>query len=222
MNPKIVFFDLDGTLIDQFKPIYRSYLHALERLGLEPVDYETVKRTVGGSVDVTMERLIGPELAPRAVEIFLPYFDSIMFEDLIALPGAMEILESLQANDKRLAVFTNKRGDAARATLKHLGMTPFLEKIIGANDTPWRKPQLEFTRHALDAMNGTPEQSCLVGDSPFDVESATVVGMPCHVVATGTHDQEQLGETEAKSVHANLSELARECFDLDISPNFDT
>ena len=41
-------------------------------------------------------------------------------------------------------------------------------------------------------------------------------------VATGTHDQEQLGETEAKSVHANLSELARECFDLDISHNFDT
>ncbi|MFP6899844.1 MAG: HAD family hydrolase [Opitutales bacterium] len=218
MTPHTVFFDLDGTLIDQFKPIYRSYLHALEQLDLEPVDYETVKRTVGGSVDVTMERLIGPELAPRAVEIFLPYFDNIMFEDLIALPGAREILEALQAQGKRLAVFTNKRGDAARATLEHLELTSFLDEVIGANDTPWRKPQPEFSRHALEKMQSRAEESCLVGDSPFDLQSASVVGMPCHLVATGTHSLEQLAETDAASVHENLFELGRARFDLDLDP----
>ena len=219
MTPKTVFFDLDGTLIDQFKPIYRSYLHALEELNLEPVDYETVKQTVGGSVDVTMERLIGPELAPRAVEIFLPYFNTIMFEDLIALPGAQEILEALRAKSKRLAVFTNKRGDAARATLEHLKLTPFLDEVIGANDTPWRKPQPEFSDYALEAMKTTPDESCLVGDSPFDLESASVVNMPCHLVATGTHDLDQLSGIGADSVHPNLFELADKCFGLDIGPS---
>ena len=218
MIPNTVFFDLDGTLIDQFKPIYRSYLHALKQLNLEPVDYETVKQTVGGSVDVTMERLIGPELAPRAVEIFLPYFDSIMFEDLIALPGAREILDGLQAQGKRLAVFTNKRGDAARAPLEHLELTTFLDQVMGANDTPWRKPQPEFSRHALEKMQTTAEESCLVGDSPFDLQSASVVGMPCHLVATGTHSFEQLSETGANSVHNDLFDLGRACFDLEIEP----
>jgi phosphoglycolate phosphatase len=218
MTTHTVFFDLDGTLIDQFKPIYRSYLHALEELGLPTVDYETVKRTVGGSVDVTMERLIGPELAPRAVEIFLPYFDKIMFEDLIALPGSREILEALQAQGKRLAVFTNKRGDAARATLDHLGFMPLLDEVFGANDTPWRKPQPEFSLHVLEKMNTSPEASCLVGDSPFDLQSAAVVGMPCHLVATGTHDLEQLGETNATSVHPDLFDLARERFGMDLQP----
>ena len=217
MTPRTVFFDLDGTLIDQFKPIYRSYLHALGQLGLEPVDYETVKGTVGGSVDVTMERLIGPELAPRAVEIFIPYFEGIMFEELVALPGAMEILEALHKQGKRLAVFTNKRGDAARATLEHLEMTPFLDEVLGANDTPWRKPQPEFSRHALEKMNCSAEESCLVGDSPFDLESASVVGMPCHLVATGTHDLAQLTETSADSVHPDLFSLAHQCFGLKLS-----
>ena len=216
MTPSTVLFDLDGTLIDQFKPIYRSYLHALEQLGLEPVDYETVKGTVGGSVDVTMERLIGPELAPRAVEIFIPYFDGIMFEDLFALPGANEILEALQSQGARLAVFTNKRGDAARATLDHLGLMPHLSEVFGANDTPWRKPQPEFSQHVLEKMNSSAEESCLVGDSPFDVQSASVVGMPCHLVATGTHDLEQLAETEAASVHPDLFALARDCFGLEL------
>ena len=218
MIPQTVFFDLDGTLIDQFKPIYRSYLHALEELNLEPVDYETVKQTVGGSVDVTMERLIGPELAPLAVEIFLPYFNEIMFEDLIALPGAKEILEALQAQGKRLAVFTNKRGDAARSTLDHLGLMPYLDEVFGANDTPWRKPQPEFSRHVLEKMATSAEESCLVGDSPFDLQSASVVDMPCHLVATGTHDLEQLAQTGATSVHEDLFALARECFDLDLDP----
>ena len=218
MTPQTVLFDLDGTLIDQFKPIYRSYLHALEQLGLEPVDYETVKRTVGGSVDVTMERLIGPELAPRAVEIFLPYFGKIMFEDLVALPGAKEILEALQTQGKRLAVFTNKRGDAARTTLDHLQFMPYLDEVIGANDTPWRKPQLEFTRYALEKMACSAEESCLVGDSPFDFQSAAVVGMDCHLVTTGTHDLEQLAQAGATSIHENLFHLARECFGLDLDP----
>ena len=68
-------------------------------------------------------------------------------------------------------------------------------------------------------MQGTPEQSCLVGDSPFDLQSAAVVDMPCHLVATGTHDLNQLAETGADSVHANLSELGRECFGLDLDAN---
>ena len=107
-----------------------------EQLGLEPVDYETVKRTVGGSVDVTMERLIGPELAPRAVEIFLPYFDKIMFEDLVALPGAKEILEALQTQGKRLAVFTNKRGDAARASTFALSLFLLLKPALVPRAAP--------------------------------------------------------------------------------------
>jgi phosphoglycolate phosphatase len=223
MKTNTVFFDLDGTLIDQFKPIYRSYLHALEELELPTVDYETVKRTVGGSVDVTMERLIGPELAPRAVEIFLPYFDKIMFEDLIALPGAKEILESLQAKGLRLAVFTNKRGDAARATLNHLELSGYLDAVVGANDTPWRKPQLEFSQYVLEQMNCSAEQSCLVGDSPFDAQSASVVGMPCHLVATGTHNLDQLKRTDADSVHPDLFALAREIWGLHlVSSTIDT
>lgn len=216
MTPHTVLFDLDGTLIDQFKPIYRSYVHALEQLELPTVDFETVKRTVGGSVDLTMERLIGPKLAPRAVDIFLPYFDKIMFEDLIALPGAKEILEALQTQGKRLAVFTNKRGDAARSTLDHLGLMPHLDEVFGANDTPWRKPQPEFSQYVLEKMACSAEESCLVGDSPFDLQSASVVGMPCHLVATGTHDLEQLAQTEATSVHEDLFALAKECFDLDL------
>ena len=49
-------------------------------------------------------------------------------------------------------------------------------------------------------------------------ETSSVVGMPCHLVATGTHDLEQLAQTGATSVHEDLFALARECFDLDLDP----
>ncbi|MEX0325004.1 MAG: HAD family hydrolase, partial [Puniceicoccaceae bacterium] len=35
-NYKAVLFDLDGTLIDHFRVIYRCYQYALEHLGLPP------------------------------------------------------------------------------------------------------------------------------------------------------------------------------------------
>ena len=43
--------------------------------------------------------------------------------------------------------------------------------------------------------------------------------MPCHLVATGTHDLDQLSGIGADSVHPNLFQLAAKCFGLEIGPN---
>lgn len=206
---RAILFDLDGTLIDQFTAIHRAYARAMGLLGLEPADYDTVRRTVGGSADVTMTRLVGPELAPRGLEIYPPIFEEEMLNGLEAMPGAMEILQALRDKGEKTAVFTNKVGPHARAACDHLGFTPLLDLVIGVKDTPWRKPDPEFTLHTLELLGAEAEHSLLIGDSPFDAASAANVGMPCRLVTTGTHSAEELADTEALSIHDDLFALAR-------------
>lgn len=211
-----VLFDLDGTLIDHFQAIYRCYCYAQDTLGLPRATYEKVRETVGGSVPVTMERLIGVEYAAEGTRLFREYFDQIMFEDLHLMPGVEWLLQALHERGLRLAVFTNKRGDPSRKIMHHLGLDRWLVATIGTLDTPWKKPDPEFTRYAIEKAGGQAESTILIGDSPFDIEAAHAGNIPAYVVATGSHTQEQLlaNEPRADGVYADLWELGKNLFDL--------
>lgn len=210
-------FDLDGTLVDHFMCIYRCYCYAQEKLGIgEPVTYEKVRATVGGSVRITMGRLMGVENAEIGERYFRERFNQIMLEDLHPLPGAAWLLETLKAQGRRTAVFTNKQGEASRKILAHLGFDRHLDAIYGTYDTPWRKPEPEFTQYVLKDLAADPATTVMVGDSPFDIEAGRVGGLRSYVVATGSHSVAQLSaETpSADGVFENLPAFAEAVLDL--------
>ncbi len=207
-----VLLDLDGTLIDHFNVIYRCYAYAQKKLGLEQVDFETVKRTVGGSVPVTLERLIGKEKLPEALIHFHEHFDQIFLEDVGIYPGVHWLLHALKERGCKTAVFTNKGGDSSRQLCAHLKFDHYLDAIVGHGDTPYRKPEREFTQYILSRLQSDPDDSCLIGDSPFDIEAAMVVGMASYAVTTGTHSSEPLIEAGAHGVYPDLIELGKTVF----------
>ncbi|MEM7791150.1 MAG: HAD family hydrolase [Verrucomicrobiota bacterium] len=212
-----IFFDLDGTLIDHFTTIHRSVAYAQKQLGLAESSYEKVRATVGGSTPVTLERLLGKAHVPEALIHFKEHFSSIMFDDVFALPGASWILENLKIRGYGLAVFTNKIQTHSNETLAHLELDHLLDCIIGTGEIPYRKPQPEFTHYALGEMNTTVENSILIGDSPFDYQTASTVNMKCYLLATGTHDRERLKvETGSDAIYDDLFQLGAEVFGLEL------
>lgn len=190
---RTVLFDLDGTLIDHFQTIYRCYVYAQEQLGLPPATYEKVRTTVGGSVPITMKRLIGSdELVEEAVRLFREHFDEIMYEDLHLMPGVEWLLKALHEKGIRQAVFTNKRGEPSRKIMAYLGLEQYLDATIGTMDTPWKKPDPEFTHYAMETLGADPATTILVGDSPFDLAAAGAGDLPAYLVATGSHTLDEL------------------------------
>jgi phosphoglycolate phosphatase len=212
---KTILFDLDGTLIDHFTTIYRCVVFAQQQFNLPESDYATVRATVGGSVPVTLSKLLGESYVETALPIFQKHFEQIMFEDLIALPGSNWILSELKQRGYRLAVFTNKDGKQSRMILDYLKQAQYLDAIIGTGDTPYRKPEPEFTAYALKRLNTTAEDCVLIGDSPFDVAAADAGQLKSYLVATGSHTEDQLAaSTQAAGIYANLYELGAALFDL--------
>jgi phosphoglycolate phosphatase-like HAD superfamily hydrolase len=209
-----VLFDLDGTLVDAFPTLHRAYGYTLPQFGRPAPTLEEVRRSVGGGLERAMGHFLPPELIAEACRIHVVYTEKILLEDPVLYDGALELVGALRAEGMRTGVLTNKIGDHARAVLAHLGMAERFDLILGARDCPWRKPSAEFTAEALRRIGSDAAHSCLIGDSPFDLETARIAGIPCHCVTTGTHDEAALRAAGATDVYSGLRPLATAVFGL--------
>lgn len=199
--------DLDGTLVDAFTTIDRAYQHTLPQFGRPAPTMAEVRRAVGGGLTNAMGKFLPPELIPAASQVHLAFTQQILLEDVTLLPGAADLLRAQHARGVKLAVYTNKQGDNARRICAHLGVAPLLDGIFGAGDTPWLKPQREFSDHVLRTLGADAATALLIGDSPFDVETARNGGFACWCVTTGTHDAAQLRAAGAEGIFPDLAAL---------------
>ena len=78
-------------------------------------------------------------------------------------------------------------------------MIPPLEFVLGADDTQWKKPEVQLSRLALNKIGYEPEETIYVGDSPYDIKTAENIGMRCSLVTTGTHTFNELKNSSASS-----------------------
>lgn len=212
-----IFFDLDGTLIDHFDVIFRCYEFALGEVGDHVPSREVLRSTVGGSMEVTMTHFVVESAHADAVRLFREHFAEIFLDDITLHTGVEWILRALHGEGKNLAIFTNKPGEPSRRITRHLGLTPWLDAVIGALDTPHHKPQTEFSEYALQKLAANPGETCLVGDSEFDIQAAHNGGFPCYCVTTGTHSREELTRAGADGVFETLHSLGEAVFGLDPS-----
>lgn len=207
MQFRTFLFDLDGTLVDAFTTIHRCYVHTLPQLGLPAPTMTEVRNAVGGGLAEAMRRFVPEHQLAEAIRIHSAYTHQILLEDVVLLPGVLELLADLRARDAVCAVFTNKHNLSARRICEHLGITPLTAGVFGAHDTPWIKPQPEFTAHVLAALGADPATTVLIGDSPFDVATARNAGFPCWAVTTGTHNAAELHAAGAARVFNGLPEI---------------
>ena len=191
----------------------------MRQIGLPEPTLAEVRAAVGGGLELAVERLVGKKLAPAALAIYRPYWDATMLDDVQLLPGARELLVALRSRGIRTAVFTNKHGPSSRLSCAHLGIADLLDGNFGATDTLWLKPDPAFTRHVLAQLGADAADTVLVGDSPFDVETARNAGLGFIGVTTGTHTADELRAARADRVCADLVEVARELgLDLTLRP----
>ncbi len=216
MSPRFrtVLFDLDGTLLDHFSAIHRAHSHVRRHYGLPDATRDEVMRAIGGGLPEALKKTLGPAYADRleeALPVYRAYWDATMLDDAVLFPGALELLEKLHAAGAVCAVFTNKHGPSARRVCSHLGLDPLVAAVIGATDTPWLKPQPEFTAHALRTLGAEAGSTALVGDSPWDVDAARLGGLAgCFAVTTGTHSADELRAHGAPFVAPALADLTDE------------
>ncbi len=219
---KGVLFDLDGTLADNYTAIHKCTCSVFSEYGIPQPSYEKVFKTVGGSILITMKRLLaGSEFENLYVDVadsYLKEYPKYVYCGLKAMPYAEELLIALKAKGLKLACFTNKQSEGAEQVLAYLGLDKYLDCTIATTLHSPRKPEKAFTEMALTAINLDSSDVIGIGDSPFDYQAAQCCGVASALVATGGDSKDVLLEKCENSIGVfdNLKHLARNVFDLEI------
>lgn len=198
---------MDGTLVDNFAAIHEAYTYACKQLGLDALDYEGLKNAVGGGLSVTLSKLVDAKYIQPILDIYYPYFEEHIFDGAFLLDGVKDLLEELKRRQIRMAVFTNKVGSHSRRICEHFGIDSYFDLNLGVGDTPYRKPQAEFTQELLNQLQLASNQCCLVGDSPYDIAAGKAQNVDVYAVASGTHEIDVLKEFDPIAAFPDMNAL---------------
>lgn len=170
---KNVIFDLDGTLLDTSEGIVESAKYAIQQMGYEELDHETMLTFVGPPIQKSFRIHYGctEAEAQKAANIFREYYKNEAL--LLAKPyhGIYDLCELLQSKGIRMAVATYKREDYALTLLQHFGFDRYCDPIHGADNNNVLKKE-DIVRMCLLEMGAAKNDSILVGDTDNDAAGA--------------------------------------------------
>lgn len=93
-------------------------------------------------------------------------------------PGAIETLERLRAQGRRLALVTNGRSQTQREKIARFALEPHFDCIVVEEEFGAGKPSPRVFRHALAALDAGPHDAWMVGDNlALDIGGAQTLGI---------------------------------------------
>lgn len=186
--PRLIAFDLDGTLVDSAPDLATAVDRMLMELGSSPAGEDNVrgwvgngaavlvKRALAGSADPTLVAQVDDALHMQALQHFRHFYQEENGRLTRLYPGVVDVLQVLADLGIPLAVITNKPLNFTLPLLQQTGIDHFFQQVIGGECLPHRKPHPLPLLHVCEQTGVPPTQALMVGDSRNDVEAAQAAG----------------------------------------------
>jgi phosphoglycolate phosphatase len=184
-SPRIVVFDLDGTLVDTAPDLINALNFVLDREGLAPVPLHAARTMIGAGARKLIER--GLEVDGRAASVeditrltsdFIDYYAAHIADASRPFEGLEGALDHLQASGYRFAVCTNKLEWLSKLLLDQLGLSSRFAAICGADTFGVSKPDPAILQQTVARAGGQLSSAIMVGDAGPDVGVARRAGIP--------------------------------------------
>jgi phosphoglycolate phosphatase len=193
--PRLLVFDLDGTLIDSSLDLCNSVNAALAHVGRARLPNELVTSYVGDGAAMLVRRAMGDDgdvdslvpddaLFQRTYEFFLEYYREHKLDHTRCYDGVLEALAEIRrrAPGLPMAVLTNKPVVPSREICAALGLAEYFFQNYGGNSFATKKPDpmglltlVEEARSRFDAGIDVGDV-VMIGDTDVDVLTAKRAG----------------------------------------------
>lgn len=170
-------FDFDLTLADTRKTAELAYKSAFEACGAY-YDKNKLFDFLSESLEMTYSKILHPKIS---VQKFIHIFDEKIHEYIqsttIIYKDAIDFIEKLFAQGKKLAIVTNKDRESIKMILGKYRLSDAFSSSVCAEDVVNKKPHKEPIINCLRETNNLPEESVYFGDALNDFICAQNAGV---------------------------------------------
>lgn len=203
MSPRLVVFDVDGTLVDSQAQILAAMEAAFAAVGAALPERRRALSVVGLSLPLALGRLRPEAGAAELAEMVAAYksgFQRLRLSEGAAAaplyPGTRAMLAALAAaGDTVLGLATGKSRRGLEHMIEMHALAPYFGTLQVADDHP-SKPHPSMLRAALAETGADAARAVMIGDTAFDMEMGRAAGFRTVGVSWGYHPPEMLGAAE--------------------------
>jgi phosphoglycolate phosphatase len=190
--PRLLVFDLDGTLIDSRTDLSNSINAMLIHFGKPTLPEPVIASYLGDGASMLVRRALGDpegdihdeEYVTEAITFFLNFYRIHKVDFTTLYPGVIESLELIRDTHPSLpiAILTNKPVNPSRAICDHFNLSRFFFQNYGGNSFHTKKPDphglLTLISEASQLLEApiSPAAAIMIGDSDVDVLTARNCG----------------------------------------------
>lgn len=193
-----VLLDVDGTLVISNDAHAQAWVEAFAAFGYE-VKFEQVRPLIGMGGDQIVPKFApglsgkegkGKEIADRRKEVIINKFGP----NLVAANGTRQLILKLQAQGLQLLIATSASTEELSVLLKAAEVDDLLspDQAVSSSDADASKPDPDVVEAALSKLELQPNQVLMLGDTPYDIESANQAGVEVIAFRCGDFDDSQL------------------------------
>jgi len=203
-------FDFDYTLADAGAGIILCFHLTFDELGHPRASDEEIRKTIGWTLEEAYTHLTGiteKEQLLHFRKIYRAFADVHMTENTVFLPGALEVLETLKAQGKKLGVVTTKYRYRIGEAVEKFSLQGLFDCIVGGEDVAHMKPAPDGLNLICEKLGVSKDEVLYVGDCEVDAIAAERAGISFAGVTTGTTTREEFEQFPHRKIMENLTEL---------------
>lgn len=180
MDPKVVFIDLDGTLVDSLPKLYAIYLDFLKNFGIKGSKSE-FNEINGPSlpevIQILKSRYRLPDSSHLLTELYRSRISHVYDDQNIYIDGALETLSLLKKYNLKLILVTSATKELASLALKNPQLESVFDDIVTGDMVEKGKPNPEIYLLALKKSKLIATNAVVIEDSLHGVNAAMAAGI---------------------------------------------
>jgi phosphoglycolate phosphatase len=211
-QPRLIMFDMDGTLIDSGSIIAEHMATTFLSHGLEAPTREMSNTVIGLSLELAMQNLArcDAETALVLADTYRGHYRSMLAQGDRHEPlydGALDALARLKAQDHAiLGIATGKGLQGVHRILALHNLADHFVTLQTPDHNP-SKPHPGMVLRACDETGIDPSSTVMIGDTTFDMELGRAAGARTVGVSWGYHARVALEEAGAHIIIDDYADL---------------
>jgi phosphoglycolate phosphatase-like HAD superfamily hydrolase len=205
-----VIFDIDGTLVDSVDLHAQAWQETLAHFR-HTVDFAAVRSQIGKGGDQLLPVFLSQEEINACGKQIEAYRGDLFKEKYLphvrGFPAVRQLFERIRVNGQRIALASSAKADEILTYKEIARIEDLVDEETSPDDAEKSKPHPDIFEAALSRLGIAAREAIVVGDSPYDAEAASKIGLRTIGVLCGGFPEEDLRKAGCIAIYRDPADF---------------